>query len=63
MGNVPPRLRYLHIWSPVGGAVWEGLGCTVLLEEVCSWKCLFCAHSKRCGLLASCSCCHGFSSL
>lgn len=33
VGNVPQRLRYLHIWSPVG-AVWGGLGCAVLLEEM-----------------------------
>lgn len=32
MGNVPHRLRYLHIWFPVS-AVWEGLGCAVFLEE------------------------------
>lgn len=28
----PHRLRYLIIWSPVGGTLWEGLGGTALLE-------------------------------
>lgn len=26
---------YLNLRSPVGETVWEGLGCAVLLEEVC----------------------------
>lgn len=29
--NVPPRLRYLNIWCPDGGAVWGG---APFLEEV-----------------------------
>lgn len=30
----PDRLIYLNSWSSVGGALWEGLGDVVLLEEV-----------------------------
>lgn len=37
MKNVPPRLRHLNTWPPVGGAIGGGLGRTVLLEEVCFW--------------------------
>lgn len=27
----------LEYWMPIDGAVWEGLGGVVLLEEVCHW--------------------------
>ena len=32
--NVPHRLTYLKIWSPVGSAVWGGF---TLMEEVRQW--------------------------
>lgn len=32
--SVLPRLRCFNTWSPVGDAVWEGLGGVSLLEEV-----------------------------
>jgi hypothetical protein len=33
----PLRRKYLHVWSSVGGTVWEGLGGVALLEEVRHW--------------------------
>jgi hypothetical protein len=33
--HVPHRLGCLNTWSPVGSAVWGGLGETAFLEEVC----------------------------
>jgi hypothetical protein len=27
----------LYAWSPVGGAVWEGLGGVASLEGMCHW--------------------------
>lgn len=35
MGNVSHSLRHLHTWSPVGGAIWGGLGNAALQEEAC----------------------------
>lgn len=36
-GEHPQRLRYLNTWSPVGGAVWGGLGGVASVKEVCHW--------------------------
>lgn len=33
----PLYLGQMNTWFPVSGAVWAGLGCVVLLEEVCPW--------------------------
>lgn len=30
-----PSLRHLNTWSAADGAVWESLGSTALLREVC----------------------------
>jgi hypothetical protein len=35
--NVPHRLTYLKIWSPVGSAVWGGFEGLTLMEEVRQW--------------------------
>lgn len=32
--NAAQRLIGLNTWSPAGAAVWGGLGCVSLLEEV-----------------------------
>lgn len=37
MRNVPFSLRHLNTWSPVGNAVWGGLGDGAAVEEVCHW--------------------------
>lgn len=32
--NVPHRLMYLNVLSPVDGTTWEGSGSVTLLEEI-----------------------------
>ena len=36
--NVSHRLMDLNTWSPVGGAVWEGLRVMALLERLWQWR-------------------------
>lgn len=38
MRMLPPRLRCLNTLSPVGGAVWVGIGGVTLPEEVYHWS-------------------------
>ena len=51
----PHRLKYLDVWSLLGGTIWEGLWSVALLEEVChgdgSWGFKSPSHSQLALLL------------
>lgn len=55
MRNVPDRLRYLNVCFPVYGAVWEDVGNSAWLEEVCHQEWALGFHNLA-PLLASCLC-------
>lgn len=52
------EFHYLNTQFPLGGAMWGGLGCVPLLEEVCVWELALRASGLI--LFQVCATCFGF---